>query len=93
VYGIPNDTGVYLYLDKVGCLKRSVEFGISMRIQSAAKLLRRQFFGRARVAPYLCNVNMCTKDVLDSSKVWLVNAPEENYAHQKEINEYTREGE
>jgi hypothetical protein len=68
VYGRPNDTGMYLYLDKVGCLKRSVEFGVSMRIQSA-------------------------EDVLDSSKVWLVNAPEENYAYQKEINEYTREGE
>jgi hypothetical protein len=42
VYGIPNDTGVYLYLDEVGCLKRFVEFGISMRIQSAAELLRQQ---------------------------------------------------
>ncbi len=52
-----------------------------------------KFVGRARAASYLCNVNMCAKDVLDSSKVWLVNEPEENYAYQKETNEYTREGE
>ena len=52
-----------------------------------------EFVRMARAAPYLCNVNMCAEDVLDSSKVWLVNAPEENYAYQKEINEYTREGE
>ncbi len=52
-----------------------------------------KFVGRARAVPYLCNVNMCAKDVFDSSKVWLVNVPEENYAYHKEINEYTREGE
>jgi hypothetical protein len=52
-----------------------------------------KFVRRACAAPYLCNVNMCAKDVFDSSKVWLVNAPKENCAYQKEINEHTREGE
>lgn len=94
------NTGVYIYLDEVGLLKklssnrRASTLAYKCGYHPSPNFYGDVFVGRACAVPFLHNVDMCAEDVLDTSREWMVRAPMENVAYQKAINEYTgREGE
>ncbi|KAL3822572.1 hypothetical protein ACHAXA_007683 [Cyclostephanos tholiformis] len=92
-------TGVYIYLDEVGLLKklsnnkRASTLANRCGYHPPPNFYGDVFVGRACTVPYLHNVDITEEDVLDTSNEWMVRASHENVAWQRTINEVTgREG-
>jgi len=87
--------GVYIYLDEVGLLKklpinkRASQLAYRCGYNPAPNFYGDVFVGRVRTVPHLHNVNMTSEDVIDTTKEWLVRAPQENTAWQQTLNEVT----
>lgn len=93
--------GVYIYLDEVGLLKklpnnkRASQLAYRCGYHPAPNFYGDIFVGRAKssVTHQLCNVDITAEDVIDTTKEWMVRAPQENVAWQQMVNKVTgREG-
>ena len=87
--------GVYIYLDEVGLLKklpinkRASQLAYRCGYNPAPNFYGDVFVGRVKSVPHLHNVNITSEDVIDTTKEWLVRAPQENTAWQQTLNDIT----
>lgn len=85
--------GVYIYLDEVGLLKklpinkRASQLAYRCGYNPTPNFYGDIFVGRVQTVPHLHNVNITSDDVIDTTKEWLVRAPQENTAWQQTLNE------
>ncbi|KAL9183879.1 hypothetical protein ACHAXT_004735 [Thalassiosira profunda] len=92
--------GVYIYLDEVGLLKhlpnnqRASALAQQCGYSPAPNFYGDVFVGRVSTFNYLHNIDIEEEDIMDTTKEWLVRAPQENLAWQQTVNEVTgRKGE
>ena len=95
-----NNQGVYIYLDEVGLLKhlpnnqRASTLALQCGYNPAPNFYGDVFVGRTSSHNYLHNVDIDKEDIIDTTKEWMVKAPQENIAWQQMLNEVTgRKGE
>ena len=87
--------GVYIYLDEVGLLKhlpnnqRASKLALQCGYNPAPNFYGDVFVGRVLSVPNLHNIDIETKDIIDTSSEWMVRAPQENVAWQQMLNEVT----
>ncbi|KAL7443684.1 hypothetical protein ACHAXM_009342 [Skeletonema potamos] len=92
--------GVYIYLDEVGMLKhlplntRASQLAQQCGYHPAPNFYGDVFVGRVSSKPMLHNIDIESGDIMDTTKEWMVRAPQENVLWQQAINEATgRSGE
>ncbi len=92
--------GVYIYLDEVGMLKhlplnaRASKLAQQCGYHPAPNFYGDVFVGRVSSTPMLHNIDIENNDIMDTSKEWMVRAPQENVLWQQALNEATgRSGE
>ena len=95
-----NQEGVYIYLDEVGMLKhlpnnaRASTLAQQCGYHPAPNFYGDVFVGRVSSKNFLHNVDIEKQDIIDTSKEWMIRAPQENVAWQQTVNEVTgRKGE
>ena len=91
--------GVYIYLDEVGLLKHlPFNSRASQLAQRCGYHPAPNFYGDVFVGSivsqslskgFLHNIDLTKEDVIDTTKEWMVRAPQENVAWQQTINEVT----
>ena len=87
--------GVYIYLDEVGLLKhlpnnqRASKLALQCGFNPAPNFYGDIFVGRVSSVPNLRNIDIETKDIIDTISEWMVRAPQENVAWQQMMNEVT----
>lgn len=92
--------GVYIYLDEVGMLKhlplntRASQLAQQCGYHPAPNFYGDVFVGRVSSKPMLHNIDIESGDIMDTTKEWMVRAPQENVLWQQALNEATgRSGE
>ena len=93
-------SNIYIYLDEVGLLKhlpnnqRASTLALQCGYNPAPNFYGDVFVGRTSSHNYLHNVDIDKEDIIDTTKEWMLNAPQENIAWQQMLNEVTgRKGE
>ncbi|KAL7461702.1 hypothetical protein ACHAXS_002116 [Conticribra weissflogii] len=91
--------GVYIYLDEVGMLKnlplnqRASQLAQRCGYHPAPNFYGDVFVGRVASQSlskgFLHNIDLEKEDVIDTTKEWMVRAPQENVAWQQSLNEVT----
>ena len=87
--------GEYIYLDEVGLLKhlpnnsRASKLAGQCGYHPPPNFYGDVFVGRVSSKPMLHNSGISKEDVVDTSKEWMVRAPQENVAWQQALNEAT----
>mmetsp|Transcript_27604 Transcript_27604/g.53432 ORF Transcript_27604/g.53432 Transcript_27604/m.53432 type:complete len:405 (+) Transcript_27604:84-1298(+) len=91
--------GVYIYLDEVGLLKnlplnpRASQLAQRCGYHPAPNFYGDVFVGRVASQSiskgFLHNIDLEKEDVMDTTKEWMVRAPQENVAWQQSLNEIT----
>jgi len=87
--------GVYIYLDEVGLLKhlpnnkRASTLAQQCGYHPAPNFYGDIFVGRVSSKGALHNIDIEKEDITDTTKEWMVRAPQENVAWQQTVNEVT----
>lgn len=88
-------TGVYIYLDEVGLLKklphnhRASQMAEACGYHPAPNFYGDVFVGRVRTQPTMTNVNFVVGEDTDRGATWMQRAVAENLAWQQEMNKVT----
>jgi hypothetical protein len=88
-------TGVYIYLDEVGLLKklpsnnRASQIAAACGFHPAPNFYGDVFMGRVKTQPILANVDFVAGVDTDRSAEWMQRAVSENLAWQQEMNKVT----
>lgn len=95
-----HNEGVYIYLDEVGLLKhlpnnqRASTLAYKCGYNPQPNFYGDVFVGRVTTTNFMHNIDIEKEDIIDTSREWLVRAPQENVAWQQTLNEVTgRKGE